>query len=1359
MPASTPSSELPLPLLASSPAQPQHQLAPTETTDPLSNTRSHHGSSSSTAANSGAQSDAPSGDAYRTHLQKDSWQPSATDAQAEHAGTATSPQEHSQHHHQHHSQPQHHHHDSEKASSMVHPDSVRRHRGHPAFDLTLQQEEQQQHHHHHHRQQPQQHGVDVRTSPATAATSSDSSSNSNEKTGESRRQRPPPPDAAAEEGSTAAQPRSPPRIRRILAALHLDRPPPQLAWIPSTLTWPKLKPVIRSSIIAWICMVLMLIYDSEVALGTASFLVLISAFIQTAELPYVAVMERELVSLAMVCGAWAYTLIPIAIAHAVRTNKLSPAQANPAAIYQAEYVEASPSVVCAVFLAFGSAFFLYVKVRFGPSPFLFGTIFSCILLNISLTYAPLYPYPVYTFGRSIAVPLAVKWAVTIVVYSVCFPKSVNSQFVDRLVAVLRPLQRAAADQVDLFERSPLDSEFDFELVRTLLNQAEGGLMPLSMSSRLLTREISFGRASGEDLKAFETLTRALITPADGWSFYFSSIRADIETAHFPKTPLPSRLATPAMTPAATPRGSQDTPRMRSSRASLTADAGGGGGGSGAGPDHHGASASAVAAAMRHLDERPSVAPGEEGLSRRFRRMHSGLHVSSRSSSPRRWFQSSDSHHHHHHGSHGSHNGHHNGHHGHGSIFHGLVHRQEAVPVAVWESIRFGNIETHLHTTAANPTTELFAHLILESSRELLQANAEGIGYLVDRLEALNRRRFAMLRDRFTRSRTSLMLEGEKRAQETAATVQRLEAALESFRSDARFRVLDPYREALGDVGADDVLDELDLRAGPGEISRIHHRYLYQAWLHQFHTMSFSTKLLALLRAFERIDRERPSARLWGPSWFRLFHLDSWRDIGSASGDPEMEEEDPEAVPIMEREREQERRAAAGGAGGDSRPARSASSLAAATGTHTGAEQAATGSAFDLGHTRRRDPDALDPEGTLQILGQRLYFGVARLFQGHLLFGVKAAVLIALVSLPAYMRSSAAWVYRNRGLWTIFMAQLTLARFRGETAFALLSRLVATFVGACFGLVIWYVSAGSGRGNAFGLGATTAVAFPLLMLFRLYYPGPPITTIITCVTAMLIVGYSWQDVTNPSPGSPGFGWTVAWKRFVTVAIGVTAALDMAAVNVSYEYSLRGRWPKQRYAELFKVQMELLKLLSHTLTVISQLGPAYSLALLRRTRFLDPLFLGDVISVISMCSTALKTSSPLPQITPCPLLDRFLLFEHGFDVRYHRGGGEEQDDAAGGEGKAEEEGLLGTLPRKISLKTLREHEYMSFAVGVVTLFGLVVRIDRLCVAVKELVGESFEVPADVHRTMVAETDRNGTERTASAHGIARVDASTC
>ena len=34
------------------------------------------------------------------------------------------------------------------------------------------------------------------------------------------------------------------------------------------------------------------------------------------------------------------------------------------------------------------------------------------------------------------------------------------------------------------------------------------------------------------------------------------------------------------------------------------------------------------------------------------------------------------------------------------------------------------------------------------------------------------------------------------------------------------------------------------------------------------------------------------------------------------------------------------------------------------------------------------------------------------------------------------------------------------------------------------------------------------------------------------------------------------------------------------------------------------------------------------------------LGDILAVISLCSTCLRSATPLPQITPCPLIERYL-----------------------------------------------------------------------------------------------------------------------
>jgi Aromatic acid exporter family member 2 len=63
-----------------------------------------------------------------------------------------------------------------------------------------------------------------------------------------------------------------------------------------------------------------------------------------------------------------------------------------------------------------------------------------------------------------------------------------------------------------------------------------------------------------------------------------------------------------------------------------------------------------------------------------------------------------------------------------------------------------------------------------------------------------------------------------------------------------------------------------------------------------------------------------------------------------------------------------------------------------------------------------------------------------------------------------------------------------------------------------------------------------------------------------------------------------------------------------------------------------------------------------------------------TMVGMISTALRTGTPLPQITPVPLLDRFLRDHPGLNVL--------QQEAA------EEAGL----PRTVTIDTLQDEQYM-------------------------------------------------------------------
>ncbi|KAF7322547.1 hypothetical protein HMN09_00033200 [Mycena chlorophos] len=110
----------------------------------------------------------------------------------------------------------------------------------------------------------------------------------------------------------------------------------------------------------------------------------------------------------------------------------------------------------------------------------------------------------------------------------------------------------------------------------------------------------------------------------------------------------------------------------------------------------------------------------------------------------------------------------------------------------------------------------------------------------------------------------------------------------------------------------------------------------------------------------------------------------------------------------------------------------------------------------------------------------------------------------------------------------------------------------------------------------------------------------------------------------------------------------------------------------------------------MSVVEHMDPAWSRAFLRRTRFLDSDFQGDVLAVISMTSTALRTGCALPQITPCPLLARFQSQSQSQSQMHGLGLHVIHKDAEEDYG----------LPRHLTLETLQNEQYLRFCVGVAT-----------------------------------------------------------
>ncbi|KAG1814722.1 uncharacterized protein BJ212DRAFT_1361725 [Suillus subaureus] len=1043
--------------------------------------------------------------------------------------------------------------------------------------------------------------------------------------------------------------------------------PQSLQWIPANSTWSKWKPVIRSALTAWIAVVVFIIPRTENLLGQAAFLIIIASFLSPPSDPFMAVLEREIFMLIFVALGWAWVCLGLMFASLARTQTVP--DASILTIITGEYIEAWPTVIMGVFLFIGSFFFLYIKARLGPGPFLPASVFGCICVDISLTSAVLFPYPYYKIGQTIMLPLVFHSAISLAMSILVFPQSVSTLFVTRLQGVLAPLATAISLHRSHLLEDVTSSAFSHTQITDATNKAENALPMLAVAARLLRVDIVYARFAPTDYNELHTIMRKLMVRVHGMGVYYTLI--DPTRERFPVTPVASRPATPVRSRPPSPRPDR--------RSSMTTE------------EKH-----APSADHELRDRKPSR--HQRALSSRVR-----SHPAS-STSP---LHSYRPHQHSH-----SHHAHHT--HLHSSLLHLALSRapkRSETAVGVFESQKYLNLEAiHLSHPDSVFFTARATELLSNSCQDLLSVCEEVLGISGAWIGNAGKFNFDFLRGHHE-DKAQIH---EKEVQKYEDLLEKLTRELDEFRTKKRLTVLDPYRPMFDhsyDTSSDDEVPP--------------HRFLFHCYVYQYHLLHFAVVVQDMLKEIIRLETERKKPRLWLPSLPKLFTWTTWEPSGNIERD---DDEDPEIIPGMN-------------------PAWMT----------------------DLGKAVKRDPDALPPRNALEIAMNWIYRAAIGIGGGNVLFALKAGALTVILSIPSFLKTSAQFAYANKFVWAVFMGQLTLARFRGDTTFGLVARLISTFTGGLLGTVMWYISTGSGRGSPYGLAAVCAVCYPSFFFARLYWPIPPMTNLIIWVTAALVIGYSYEDTHLTVPSSPGWGIDVAWRRFVLVSVGVLAAgifslfppsrtirsyqrrtlattsAELGSIycsvvsyanshvdkdnsnivqsllairsklkrslvmkeNVIYEFSLRGKWPAERYHKILEIQMQIAYQLCHLMSTVHDLEPAWAHAFLRRTRMLDSDFQGDVLAVISLISNALRTGSPLPQITPCPLLDRFMVRHHGLNVVH-----EESEDNYG-------------LPRMLTVETLENLQYLTFCVGVSTTFGIITRLDRLMVAVKELVGEQYHI----------------------------------
>ncbi|KAF3928635.1 hypothetical protein AA313_de0206271 [Arthrobotrys entomopaga] len=160
-------------------------------------------------------------------------------------------------------------------------------------------------------------------------------------------------------------------------------------------------------------------------------------------------------------------------------------------------------------------------------------------------------------------------------------------------------------------------------------------------------------------------------------------------------------------------------------------------------------------------------------------------------------------------------------------------------------------------------------------------------------------------------------------------------------------------------------------------------------------------------------------------------------------------------------------------------------------------------------------------------------------------GVFAARVVAVtlaIAIPGVVKYSAWFCYNNRAVWALIMAQLTISQYLGDFVFSVAMRTFGTVIGGVVGLVVWYIGAGSGPGNPYGIMAIIAPFIVAGVVIRIF--APPVWLmpgVMGIATMMLVVGYSWEASYLPQLIATPAGYGIFYRRLILVMVGFGAAI--------------------------------------------------------------------------------------------------------------------------------------------------------------------------------------------------------------------------
>ncbi|ORY33700.1 hypothetical protein BCR39DRAFT_592676 [Naematelia encephala] len=340
-------------------------------------------------------------------------------------------------------------------------------------------------------------------------------------------------------------------------------------------------------------------------------------------------------------------------------------------------------------------------------------------------------------------------------------------------------------------------------------------------------------------------------------------------------------------------------------------------------------------------------------------------------------------------------------------------------------------------------------------------------------------------------------------EERTQSLETLRSALREFRETKHFLLLDPYRFAFDESG--------QIRTTHVKAMRFSARDLFRCYVLTSSLISFSTVLVEFCQLLLDFEQATPKAKFQLPTKFAQMLIHSANEK-SAGGNPL----DMGAKDLNEHANVNE----------DTRPEESSETLVEKKERRI--------------RTYAKDPDAGDPRNGVQKFGRSLHAVWHTLSSPNGIFALKYGLVSVALWIPQVCHSSAYFVYSNRGLWALIMAQTGLGVFTGEQISTFFLRMAGTCAGLVVGMVTWYVGSGHGPGNPYGVAASTMFFIAPFLYLRIAAPPPAMVFfLMTGVTITFTVGYSWVDEHVYQTANQGSGAALAGRRALLVIIGFTA----------------------------------------------------------------------------------------------------------------------------------------------------------------------------------------------------------------------------